>query len=406
MVLFINIPQDPPYSDAHMCAFRGISKPKCHGIDVFSHRHMRLARNILLIGWGDCHASDRMIRFGPAGIPLSCKGRTLEDGIEDVNNLSLGALEIQLVRPGVFNRCPEDEEVGKTINDIEEDFVIEVIRDGMPIGDPNEPIEEDDDLIHMTSPIAGRFGDLESIGNMAKRMDVNLSIHTPYYMDLGTESELSENCMNSLRYAGIMLNALDGDVVVTSLGLYDGKRPEEEIDETIYGNLGFVLDWWHDCGLKPKIGVEITGQQDVFGSLEQVLDVCDAFGDDIKPVINFSHYHSRENGKLLETDDFIDLMESVRPYTGDSFHTAFSGVEYESGNERRLTPIKKGDLRFEPLAEALIELKPNCTIISTSPLLEHDAMYMRIIHERGLSKKVAKDLKEKRKAEAMAASGE
>ena len=81
-------------------------------------------------------------------------------------------------------------------------------------------------------------------------------------------------------------------------------------------------------------------------------------------------------------------------------------MDYENGNEKRLTPIKKGDLRFEPLAEALIEMKPNCTVISTSPLLEHDAMYMRIIHERVLSKKVAKDLKEKRKAEAAATAGE
>ena len=50
-------------------------------------------------------------------------------------------------------------------------------------------------------------------------------------------------------------------------------------------------------------------------------------------------------------------------------------------------------------------MKPNATIISTSPLLEHDAMYMRVIHERVLSKKVAKDIKERKKAEA-AASGE
>ncbi len=345
-----------------------------------------------------------MIRFGPAGIPLSCKGRTLEDGIEDVNNLSLSALEIQLVRPGAYSRCPEDEEVGMTIRDIKEDFVIEVVRDGMPVGDRDEPIEEEDDLIYMPSPIAATFGDLDPIGKMAKRMDVSLSIHTPYYMDLGSESDLADSCMNSLRYAGIMLDALDGTVVVTSLGLYDGERPDEEIDALIFDNLGSIIDWWHECGLKPKIGIEITGQEDVFGSLEQVLDVCDMFGDDVMPVINFSHYHSRENGKLLETDDFIDLMEAVRPYTGGTFHTAFSGVEYEKGNEKRLTPIKKGDLRFDPLAEALIELKPDCTVISTSPLLEHDAMYMRIIHERGLSKKVAKDLKQKRKAEADAAA--
>ena len=45
-----------------------------------------------------------MIRFGPAGIPLSCKGRTLRDGIEDVHTLGLTALEIQLVR----RSCPDN----------------------------------------------------------------------------------------------------------------------------------------------------------------------------------------------------------------------------------------------------------------------------------------------------------
>ena len=48
-----------------------------------------------------------MIRFGPAGIPLSCKGRTLRDGIEDVHNLSLTAIEIQMVRPNVTEVYPE-----------------------------------------------------------------------------------------------------------------------------------------------------------------------------------------------------------------------------------------------------------------------------------------------------------
>ena len=38
------------------------------------------------------------VRFGPAGIPLSCKGRTLKDGLEDIYALELNAMEIQLVR--------------------------------------------------------------------------------------------------------------------------------------------------------------------------------------------------------------------------------------------------------------------------------------------------------------------
>ncbi len=348
-----------------------------------------------------------MIRFGPAGIPLSCKGRTLRDGIEDVHNLSLSALEIQMVRAGVYPRPPEDEEVGLTIADIQEDFVVEIMRDDEPISDPNEPIDEDDDLLFMPSPVAGTFGELYEIGHMAKRMDVNLSIHTPYYMDLSGDDNLIMSCVDSIRHAGLIMNALDGDIVVTSLGIYDDEnRSREEIDEQIYDTLGGILDWWKGNDLKPRLGIEITGQQDVFGSLEQVLNICNDLGD-LTPVINFSHQHSRTDGTLLETDDFLDVLEQVAPYSDGRIHTEFAGVEYSDGNERRVTPIKKGDLKFEPLAEALSEMKPDCTIISTSPLLEHDAMYMRVIQERILTKKAAKEIKERRKAESAAiAAGE
>ena len=344
-----------------------------------------------------------MIRFGPAGIPLSCKGRTLQNGIEDVHNLSLSALEIQMVRSSAYARPPDDEEIGLTLKDIVDGFVLEIVRDGDLIVDPDEPIEEDDDLIYMPSGVSETYGDLFWTNEMAKRLDVNLSIHTPFYMDLGSNNDLTENCMDSIRHAALILNALGGDVVVTSLGIYDGKTDREEIDENILNNVNDIMDWWQGNGLTPRLGIEVTGQEDVFGSLDQVLDLCDQI-DGTVPVINFSHLHSRTNGSLLEVDDFLNVLEQVEGYSDGRIHTAFAGVEYSEGNEKRLTPIKKGDLRFEPLAEALIEMKPNATVISTSPLLEHDAMYMKIILERVLAKKVARDMKERKKAEMAAAS--
>ena len=344
-----------------------------------------------------------MIRFGPAGIPLSCKGRTLQNGIEDVHNLSLSAMEIQMVRSSAYARPPDDEEIGLTLKEIEEGFVLEIVRDGELIVDPDEPIDEDDDLIYMPSGVSDTYGDLFWTNEMAKRLDVNLSIHTPFYMDLGSNNDLTENCMDSIRHAALILNALGGDVVVTSLGVYDGKTDREEIDENILNNVADIMDWWQGNGLTPRLGVEVTGQEDVFGSLDQILDLCDQIPGVI-PVLNFSHLHSRTNGSLLDVDDFLNVLEQVDSYSDGRIHTAFAGVEYSDGNEKRLTPIKKGDLRFEPLAEALIEMKPHATVISTSPLLEHDAMYMKIILERVLAKKVAKDMKERKKAEMAAAS--
>ncbi|MDR3075543.1 MAG: TIM barrel protein [Candidatus Methanoplasma sp.] len=346
-----------------------------------------------------------MIRFGPAGIPLSCKGRTLKDGIEDVHNLSLNALEIQMVRAGVYGRYPNEDEIGIRVRDLEEGFVVEIDRDGEIISDPDTVIEEEDGLVCMQSGITDNFGELYRIGDIAKRLDVSISLHTPYYMDLGSDNELTGSCIDSIRRAATILNALDGDIVVTSLGLYTGRLSEEEIDANILNNVNDIMDWWNGNGIRPKLGVEVTGHQSVYGSLDQILDLCDSV-DGVVPVINFPHYHSRTNGSLMESEDFLELLRQVEPYCKDRIYTAYAGVEYADGNEKRLTPIKKGDLKFEPLAEALCDLKPEATIISASPLLEHDAMYMRIINERVVSKRVAKAIKEKRKAEMAAAAEE
>jgi hypothetical protein len=99
---------------------------------------------------------------------------------------------------------------------------------------------------------------------------------------------------------------------------------------------------------------------------------------------------------LREPSDFAELFDKAKSYVGGQFYTHFSGVEHEAGNEKRVTPIKKGDLRFEPLAEYLVDANPNITIISSSPLLEHDAMYMKVIYERILTKKVSKDSRVKK----------
>ena len=39
------------------------------------------------------------LRLGPAGVPLSCKGRTIVEGMDDITSLGLEAMEIQTVRP-------------------------------------------------------------------------------------------------------------------------------------------------------------------------------------------------------------------------------------------------------------------------------------------------------------------
>jgi len=339
-----------------------------------------------------------MIRFGPAGIPLSCKGRTLKDGIEDVHNLGLNAMEIQMVRVNIVDRPPDEEEVGLSPLQVEGDLIVAIVRKKgkkeIRITDPSDKVKEEDTLITLASGLAQNYSELKMLGQMGEELDVELSMHTPYYMDLSTNTELTEKSMNSIRWAGRMAHQMKGRIVVTHMGLY-GDLGKKKARTNVTDNIGTIMDWWKDNRIKPLLGLETSGRQEVFGSLEEILEIC----DDVKgpvPVINFAHYHARENGTLRDPSDFADVFDKIKSYVKQVNYTHFAGVEHEEGNEKRVTPIKKGDLRFEPLAEFLVEEVPDVTIISSSPLLEHDAMYMKVIFERVLMKKVTKESKSKK----------
>jgi deoxyribonuclease-4 len=82
---------------------------------------------------------------------------------------------------------------------------------------------------------------------------------------------------------------------------------------------------------------------------------------------------------MKTSEDYAELFDLVREsYGGKKFYCHFAGVEHRMGNALHYTQIKKSDLKFEPFAEYLAEEGEwlDITIISDSPLLEHDAMYM------------------------------
>jgi deoxyribonuclease-4 len=145
--------------------------------------------------------------------------------------------------------------------------------------------------------------------------------------------------------------------------------------------------------------METSGKQEVLGDLDEVLAICKRVSGVI-PVLNFAHIHARGNGSLKKKEDFQEIFDKTLRITKDNLYSHFSGVEYEDGSENRYTPIKKGDLKFEPLAECILDNNINITVISGSPLLEHDAMYMKVILERVLTRREAKAMRAAAKKES------
>jgi len=344
-----------------------------------------------------------MIRFGPSGIPLSCKGRTLRDGIEDVHNLGLTAMEVQLVRVNVLERPAGEEEFGQTPRTLPGELVVEIRRkaDKKETRIPNldEEIEPGDMLVSLTSGLALDYLELAELGTISKEMDIELSLHTPYYMDLAGADQLAQKSMDSIQWGGLLADAMGASVVATYLGLY-GDLPPKEAFRRIQDNVKALRDAYRKHKLKAKLGLETSGRKEVVGGLDEILAMTKAVRG-VVPVLNFAHVHAREGGLLKRPEDFAAVIDRFEKASDGHLHTHFTGVETEGGSELRYTPIKKGDLRFEPLAECLLDNDYDLSLISSAPLLEHDAKNMKVILERVLAKKLVKGPKIPPKKEGM-----
>ncbi len=274
-----------------------------------------------------------MIHLGPAGVPLSCKGRTLNDGVKFVHELGLNAMEVQFSR-GIR---------------IEEEYA-------------------------------------EEVGQTAKELDIQLSVHSPYYTNLGSDDEeVVASSVDKIIMSGHMADVMGANVVVCHPGFYT-SLDKAETREKIFENATMARDFFHDSNYQVDLGLEVMGKQQTFGTLEEIIDLCDEIGEGIIPVIDFAHIHARSNGGLKTREDFEDVFETVDRLGLDKYYTYFTGVKYAQNNELSHIPIKKSDLDFDLLGEVVLESGYDITIISVSPIVEHDAVHMKIKLERLLDK--------------------
>lgn len=339
-----------------------------------------------------------MIRFGPSGIPLSCKGRTLEDGIKDVHKLGLNAFEIQFLRPKVRTRPVEEEEVGLKAKEVPEKFVIGVNkgRDYREIfvEDLDKDLKRGDMLHSITGGVATEFHKFSRLARLSKELDVKMSLHTPYYIELSEKnSEAGEKSKRAFKYGAVMADQIEAKTIITHLGLRKEDQTDDYLESSAVENLRELRDWISEnCETDMKIGLETQTGEDVFGNLNETLDICSQVSGTV-PVINFAHIKAEEEHPLEDEEDFAEIFDLCKKFVSDENYVTFSGVEKRRRDECRLTPIKRGDLQFEDLVHHLIKRDDNVTIISTSPLKEHDAMYMKVIFERIYSREIGKELR-------------
>lgn len=279
-----------------------------------------------------------MIRIGQAGIPLSCKGRTNKDGIVYTKEiLGLNAMEIQFVR-GLY--IMSDEEA-------------------------------------------------EFIKQYSVEHDIEVHVHAPYYLNLAGDDEELEMSYDKIMNSSKIADMMGAKTIVIHPGFYGDLTPAKTM-KRIIKNSKKITSLLKKEKISTKLAIETMGKQKVFGSIDEVIEVCSSVKD-VLPVIDLGHIHARGNGCLKDREDFEQLFEQLKPLKLDSYIMHVTGVLYENGNESYHIPIKKGDMPLAPLIEYILDNQLNVTLISESPLLEHDAMYIRLQVEKAIMKRTGKE---------------
>ncbi len=174
--------------------------------------------------------------------------------------------------------------------------------------------------------------EIEEIRDTARKLDIELSIHAPYWINLNSKEprkveESKKRILNCCKI-GELLNA---SYVVFHPGFY-GKDEKEKTYDNIKKQVLELQEEIKKNNWKVKLAPETTGKVNVFGKEDEILKLV----KDTKCffTIDFAHLFARSNGKM----SYKEMYEKIKDF--DELHAHFSGIEYGEKGERnhKITP--------------------------------------------------------------------
>jgi len=207
--------------------------------------------------------------------------------------------------------------------------------------------------------------DAVEIGRKARELDIKLSIHAPYYINLNSaEKKKIEESKKRILDCCEIGEEMGAEVVVFHAGFY-GKLDREESYQNIKKAVLELLGEIKKKKWKIKIAAETMGKLNVFGSAEEILRLVKETGCGF--CLDFAHLWAREKGKIL----YSEIYEKFRHFS--SLHCHFSGINFGEKGEKSHKETSESEIR------KLLSILPKnkeITIINESPFPVEDAEKM------------------------------
>ena len=206
------------------------------------------------------------------------------------------------------------------------------------------------------------MGEIEEIRKTAEKLDIKLSIHAPYYINLNSEDKKKiQDSKKRIIDCCKIGEKLGAEIVVFHPGFY-GKKSKEETYENIKKEIIKLQEEIKKNNWKIKIAPETTGKVNVFGSVEEILKLVRETGCYF--CVDFSHVYARSLGKT----SYKEIFENFAKFS--SLHCHFSGIEYGEKGEKNHTFTDEKEIKK---LLAVLPKDKDITIINESPAPVEDA---------------------------------
>lgn len=204
--------------------------------------------------------------------------------------------------------------------------------------------------VRMQNPLA------KQIGDEARLLKLDLSVHAPYYINLASEENKKiEASKKRILESCERAHYLGAKYVVFHAAFY-GKRAAEDVynivKEAIIGMQKIIKKNGWDVVLAP----ETTGKKSQFGSIDELLRLRKETGCHL--TVDFAHLRAREG--TIDYKAVFDKLAGI-----GHIHAHFSGIEFTEKGERRHLITTRQDLA--PLLSEIKKRKADITIINESP---------------------------------------
>lgn len=218
---------------------------------------------------------------------------------------------------------------------------------------------------------------IQTAGNEAS---IALSVHAPYFINLNADAEewpKSRKRLMDAAYYGYLAGATD---IIFHPGSYFNHPPAEVLPIAM-DRLADCVDDLRKTGNPVTLRPETMGKSAMLGSLNDTLEMSRKITG-VEPCLDFAHLHARAgDGTMNSRQEWQEVLDQYASVLGhDSLkrlHIHMSGIEYSNKGERNHLKIEDSDFNLAGLFEALRESNASGRILSESPAMEDDALYMK-----------------------------